>query len=401
MTAFDFFSERRNLSLMRFWNLGLFIAVTAFAWSCGDSSSNDGSDRSDAGEGGTSGSPGAATGASSTGGATSSTGGASGAATGGSSTGGASGGTAGSGASGGSGGTADGGQAGDGTGGEICTEAKPILITTEADLQEFGARGCEVFDGSLAVTSQTLTSLDALGQPSTLRVITGSLSFNQNPLLEDIEGIRGLEEIGGSLVVRSSNLLNLSGLESLRSIGSDITADAVVLSANPRLADVTALGELTSLVANLNVSSNPELTSLAGLDRLRETNDVTILGNELLAEIDGLTELQQATSITVASNASLGSASFPNLVGVGSFSITSHPVLASVGLPLLESAENLTISGNQTLSTVGTLEALGDVGVLVISSNPMLPQCVVDALDARLMACDMSCDGNDVSATCN
>jgi hypothetical protein len=380
---------------MRIRNLGLFVVVTSFAWSCGDGSSNDVSDSGDAGEGGTSGSGGAAA----TGG--SSNGGTSGTATGGTSTGGASGGTAGSGENGGSGGTADGGQAGDGTGDEVCSEAKPILITSDADLEEFGARGCEVFDGSVTVTSQTLTSLDALGQPSALRVITGSLAFNQNPLLENIEGIRGLEEIGGSLVFRSTNLVNLSGLESLRRIGSDFVSDGVVLAANPRLANVTALGELTSLVASISVTSNPELTSLAGLDRLRDTNDVTILGNALLAEIGGLTELEQAMSITVASNPSLASASFPSLLGAGSFSITSNPVLVGVALPLLESAENLTISGNEALSTVGTLSALGEVGLLVISSNPKLPQCFVDALDARLMACDMSCSGNDASATCS
>jgi hypothetical protein len=382
---------------MRVRNLGLFIAVMTFAWSCGDSSSNDGSDPSHAGKGGTSGSGGAGAGGSSTGGA-------SGAVTGGSSTGGASGGTAGAGASGGSGGTADGGQAGDGAGGAgdgACSEAKPIVITSEADLQEFGARGCEVLDGSLTVSSETLTSLDALGQPSTLRVITGSLAINQNPLLEDIEGIRGLEEIGGSLVVRSTNLVTLSGFESVRRVGADLVMDAVVLSDNPRLANVTALGELTSLVASLSVRNNPELTSLAGLDRLRDTSDITILGNALLAEIGGLTELEQAISITIASNVSLVSASFPNLLGVGSFSITTNPVLASIGLPLLASAENLTISGNDELLTVGTLSELDDVGSLIISGNPKLPQCFVDALDARLMACDMSCVGNDASATCN
>jgi hypothetical protein len=162
-----------------------------------------------------------------------------------------------------------------------------------------------------------------------------------------------------------------------------------------------ALGELTSLVASLSVSNNPELMSLAGLDRLRETGYVEIVGNALLSELGSLTELEQAMSITVASNPSIVSAAFPNLLGVGTFSITSNPLLTTVGLPLLESAENLSIAGNEALLTVGTLSALDDVGLLVISSNPKLPQCFVDALDTRLMACNMSCSGNDASATCS
>jgi hypothetical protein len=50
---------------------------------------------------------------------------------------------------------------------------------------------------------------------------------------------------------------------------------------------------------------------------------------------------------------------------------------------------------------MGTLDSLLSVEMLVIAGNPMLPQCFVDELDQRLMACNMSCGGNDMTATCN
>jgi hypothetical protein len=105
-------------------------------------------------------------------------------------------------------------------------------------------------------------------------------------------------------------------------------------------------------------------------------------------------------TVTVASNPGITSVAFPGLLEVGSLSITSNPLLASVGLPLLASAENLTIAGNEELTTVGTLSELSDAGQLIIAGNPKLPQCFVDALDERLMACNKSCSGNDANATC-
>ena len=72
-----------------------------------------------------------------------------------------------------------------------------------------------------------------------------------------------------------------------------------------------------------------------------------------------------------------------------------------MSLPVLTSAESFTVAGNQSLETLGTLNALLSVGTLTIAGNPRLPQCFVDALDLRLMACNMSCGGNDMTAVCN
>ena len=309
------------------------------------------------------------------------------------------------GGSGGAAGAPEGGEAGEGAAGAggsgiVCADTEPVVITSEAELRAFAARGCELLESTLTIRSPTLESMDALGSPSVLRVITGDLVVEESPILRSFRAFMGLERIGGSLLITASGVENLEGFEALRFIGSDSFAHALVIADNPALADVTALGGLTRLTTSIVLANNAVLTSAAGIDRLASTSNVTIANNAALSELAGLTDLENATSLTVASNPSLATLSLPGLLEAGSLSITANEVLASVSLPLLERAQTLTIAENQTIASVGTLDALVDVGLLIIAGNPMLPQCFVDALDERLGACNMSCSGNDTSAVC-
>jgi hypothetical protein len=122
--------------------------------------------------------------------------------------------------------------------------------------------------------------------------------------------------------------------------------------------------------------------------------------NPALVRLDGLAELEASDSISVAGNESLVELLLPSLGNVGTLSITGHASLASVGLPVLSSAGNLTVADNLVLTTLGTLDALTEVDSLIIAGNPMLPQCFVDELDERLMACSSTCGGNDTTALC-
>jgi hypothetical protein len=313
------------------------------------------------------------------------------------------GGTAPTGGLGGAAGEPQGGQAGEGTagaGGDDGGCTGPVGITSESDLIAFAAKHCEVLDGSLTITSPTLTSLNALA-PSTLRVITGTLTIDGNPVLDNLEGLSGLEEIGHSFILQSSYISDVLGLETLRSIGSNTASDTLVIAANPRLADIEPLGGVTRLLLTVVVSGNNALTGLAGIGNLTTTTNVTIVNNPALTEIGGFNDLEVAQNLTVASNPALMSAVFPALRVGGSLSITGNELLESVSLPALGTAQTLTIAGNPVLETVGTLDSLTSVDLLIIAGNSQLPQCFVDALDARLMACDMSCGGNDMTAVCN
>jgi hypothetical protein len=382
---------------------GVVFVAFGVAFACGGKSTTtrDGDDTNDAGEG--------SGGFTSTGGATNGGGPQGGSVgkggRGGSAGKGGRGGTGGLPATGGSGGDAGESVAGEGAGGAggtgsdvVCTGN--VGIASDADLRTFAARGCEVLEGSLTIQSPTLTSMALLGEPSVLRVITGDLVVQQNPVLDNIEGFLGLERIGGSLIVTQSYLRNLGGLEMLTLLGSNAFGNALILMQNPRLANVAALGNLQRLLTNINVGANDSLTSLAGIDRLAITNSVTITNNPVLAEIGGLTDLRVSDGFTVAVNPALQTIILPSLTEVTALTITSNGSLASVSMPSLETAESLTIAENQMLTTVGRLDALTSVGMLIMTGNPMLPQCFVDQLDLRLRACNMTCGGNDRTATC-
>jgi hypothetical protein len=166
----------------------------------------------------------------------------------------------------------------------------------------------------------------------------------------------------------------------------------LVVSQNPLLEDVAALEGVDSMQLGVVVTGNDRLSSLQGIDRLRATNSVTIANNTALVEFGGLSDLEECGSFLAAGNG-LTALALPSLARAGSLSITGHAALLAIDLPVLTSVE--------TSLTVGTLDALESVGTLIIAGNAAFPQCFVDALDARLSACNASCGGNDETATCN
>jgi hypothetical protein len=276
-----------------------------------------------------------------------------------------------------------------------------VVIGSDAELVDFAELGCAVLDGSLTVRSETLTSLAALA-PSSLLAIREDLVFDTNPALANIAGLAGIERIDGSLVImNNAALATLDGLDKLLRLGSDAAANTLVVSQNPLLEDIAALNGVDSMRIGVVVTGNERLSSLQGIGRLIATNSVTIANNTALIEFGGLSDLEECGSFLAAGNG-LTSLALPSLARAGSLSITGHAALLAIDLPVLTSVEtSLTFASNPVLETVGTLDALESVGTLTIAGNPAFPQCFVDALDARLSACNASCGGNDETATCN
>jgi len=393
-----------------------------FSGACGKSTDDDapgsggsaghGGTPGGSGGGGRGGTPGA--GGKMASGATGGDAGAGGVSKGGASSGGASGkagggGKAGSGGAGGAGAGGDagegalGGQGGDSSGtpceGDLVGN---VMITNEADLAAFAAQRCGIVDGTLTIRSPTLTTLDALAGNAP-RTITGDLMIDLNPLLTSIEGLAGLTDIDGSLVITTNAALGtLAGLETLATVGSDAFSNALMVGSNASLTSLGALDNVTRFLLSVTISENEALVSIAGINHLLATNNVTIVGNPVLGAIGGLRDLEEVVACTVVGNPLLGTLELPGLVRADNLTITSHTTLTTISLPVLATVDSyFTIASNDALTSLGTLDALTSVGMLTIAGNPALPQCFVDELDARLMACNASCGGNDMTATCN
>jgi len=308
--------------------------------------------------------------------------------------GGSTGGLGGKGAGGGEGGTAgDVTSAGEGGAGGAQACSEDVLVTTRDELVEFAARGCEVLKGSLTIQSPTLVDLSDLAgnAPSW---ITGSLIVQQNAELTSVEGLAGLAEVSNTLVVmENAKLTNLGGLETMDGVGS------MVISGNEALSSVAGL--TNAHVNSIVVSNNAVLENVDGLGYLQGANSVTIVNSPALTEVR-LPLLEECSACIFSANPALVTLVLNDLMWAGDLSIAAHGALTTVSLPhLYDVARSFTVADNAVLSNIGTLDDLETVGSLSIQGNPALPQCFVDALDARLMACNTSCTGNDPTATCD
>jgi hypothetical protein len=284
----------------------------------------------------------------------------------------------------------------------VVCEEESTELTTVAAVSQFAARGCEVLSGSLWIHGSALRNVDGL-ESGSLRVVGGDLTLGDSTALEHVRGLRNLERIGGSLVIQSNEeLTTLEGLEGLERVGSNSVSNTIVLATNPRLASVAALGNVSRMLAGLVVTGNAALASLTGIDSMRATSNVLIANNAALTQLGGLQTLEAVGMVTIASNQAITSVQLPALETAETLAFTGLNQLTTISLPELTTVSaSLTIAANPLLGTLGDTDSWLAVESMIITDNPSLPQCEIDLLDARLMACGGSCAMNDASATCD
>jgi hypothetical protein len=135
---------------------------------------------------------------------------------------------------------------------------------------------------------------------------------------------------------------------------------------------------MTQVGSALVVASNPALLSVSLTNLLGVGEAVSITSNSMLETID----LQALVTVD------------------GSLTVADNFELLTIDLASLQSVPVLNVSGNPELTSLGTLQSLTDVGQMTIAGNASLPQCEVDAIEARLGACT-ACSNNDEQASCN
>ncbi|MET0791207.1 MAG: hypothetical protein ABW061_06765 [Polyangiaceae bacterium] len=274
-----------------------------------------------------------------------------------------------------------------------------VNITSAADVFDFANRHCETLDGSLTVSGSNTPDLDKL-TPSPLRTITGSLNISTASDLKSIAGLAGLRTIGRSLSVSTNPLLeSLAGLESLERVGMDPCTDSITIQGNSALTSIDALRNAT-LTGTIYIGANDALTSLAALGHLRQSGDLFIAGGKSVTEL-GLGELEECGDCKISSLPRLKELALPNLKRAQRLLISNNVRLVTLALPQLETvAKDFSVTINDELTSIGGLDRLVSVGTMQIAENPKLAQCFVDALGARLGACQSRCGSNDEAATC-
>ncbi len=133
----------------------------------------------------------------------------------------------------------------------------------------------------------TCTDLDAL---ICLTTIGEEMVLRNNPLLENVDGLRSLTSVPFVSIRNNPMLAGLDGLAGLTSIPVNLTVTSTGVTSLEGLHNVTSIGEVT-------IQGNSELTSLDGLRSLtRIFTHVQIYGNERLPDCEVCQMLEQLTS---------------------------------------------------------------------------------------------------------
>jgi Putative metal-binding motif/Receptor L domain len=238
-------------------------------------------------------------------------------------------------------------------------------------------------------------------------VLQGSI-FIFNSL--DIQMLAGVEIITGDLVISASGLLNLTGLEALKTVGGDLIIDGnlpttpdvysnqsltalvgsglsnlatvtgdLIIEDNPKLT-VIRLPSLVTVGGLLRIANNQSLTTLDGFDALvKVTGALEVSDNFELAKFSGMKLLTSTGGLLVENNP-IDKLSLPQLLRVrGDFSVRPNGEYSAAEIPLtsLTMAKLTQIDGSFTVMNNGQLTTL---------SLPLLKRVL--GHDFRIYDCD-------------
>jgi len=206
-----------------------------------------------------------------------------------------------------SGNTTDGSEGGGTTSCAATTLQGDVRLGDEADLRMLSC--VEHIDGRLSILQTAFRDLTGLESLKTV----GGLSITDNATLVSLRGLDGLIAVNAGLfIMRNDSLVELAGLESLETVG-----ESLFIEDNPSLVGVTGLSSLVSVVDAPNVISsgpllrlgnNASLVSLHGLEQLRDVaGTFDVCGNPSLSELASAQDLQ-AERVSVLYNAALDDA---------------------------------------------------------------------------------------------
>jgi hypothetical protein len=157
-----------------------------------------------------------------------------------------------------------------------------VTLATQAQVNQFviDYPNCAVISGFLKMQvgsgTSDITDLSALHNITT---VTGNLEFNNNQLLQNINGLSHITTIGGSLAFANNGLQNINGLSALQSVGGYI-----YVAQNNALQNLNGLHSVNQITGHIDISNNNLLTNISGLQNISPSiAGLTIQNNALLS----------------------------------------------------------------------------------------------------------------------
>ena len=223
------------------------------------------------------------------------------------------------------------------------------------------------------------TRLVSLRGLDSLRYIGDELSIQGNDTLQTIEALDSLVLTNTSTdvsIINNRQLASLEGLEGLRDVRG-----SVVVSSCPRVEDLEPLRNLTRATRGVTISNLPLLTNLTGLRSLQSTsNTLTLSSMPRVADLRGLERLVQVGNNMIVSNMR----GLKTLQGITSL----RQIGGSLGLIALDS-----------LTSLRGVEQLDTIGGLSIASSPRI-EGLTNLDDDLHIEASLLLQGNDELRTC-
>ncbi len=231
----------------------------------------------------------------------------------------------------------------------IISDCNSLLNMTGLDyLHKIGGDFIVQYDGNL---------LNLLGL-NHLDSIYGDLSVLSDWKMSSLTGLDSLQFLGQSLLVMGTEVLNLSGLENLDSIGG-----TVWISDNSSLTSLEGLENLEAVGEDLKIGRNDHIINLEPLESLNSVGGMLELSYSRMTSLDGLGNLDS--------------------VGGGfklEFNDELQDIMALSNLKTI--GGDIYIGENTNLTTLAGLDgiAAGSIEDLTVNFNPSLSECDVQSI---------------------
>nr|WP_321228155.1 T9SS type A sorting domain-containing protein [uncultured Psychroserpens sp.] len=239
-----------------------------------------------------------------------------------------------------------------------------FVLTSQEEINDFGTNypNCDAFlIVGLTISGSDITDLSPLSNLTQVR----HLKIIGNPLLTSLDGLNLSNVIGDNhfFITIGDNLLlqNINALSSFSQPASATGAGLVIYS-NPQLTSLSGLeGIDANYVESLNIVNNNSLVNLNGLEGIQGTDYLYITNNDNLVNFSGLENFAYVDLVFQIEN---------------NMSLVSLEGLENLNTDLLD----LYIRDNLILSDISQLNISPLGGGLQISNNPSLSVCNIDAI---------------------
>jgi hypothetical protein len=219
-------------------------------------------------------------------------------------------------------------------------------LRVRAMLDELDLRKLSRVREHVHIEATGLRDLDGL---VSLREVV-ELSVSGNPFLVSLGALSKIERVSGLWISENPSLESLNGL-SLRAItGSG--SRGLEISGNALLRDLTALRSVELFSGSIRIYENPRLMSLAGLERVRFVEEMT-LARLPIQNLTGLAGIERLSELSITETA------ISTLNGLGS--------TVAVDLDALYIAQNTSLVSLEALRVLPVIE-----GSVQIIDNPRL-----------------------------